>query len=295
LSRLLARLRDGPTLLLDGGFGTMLIARGLPTGVPPEAWTIERPEKLLSIHRAYVAAGSEAVHANTFGANPIRLARFGLETRCEELNRNAVRLARESGSPFVIADVGPTGEYLPPVGQGDLDAWRSAFEIQARILAQAAVDALHVETMSDAREARLACEVLRRVAPGVPVLVSLTFEKKKRGFFTIMGDPLVPTLREMLACGADAVGANCSITSAAMRELAREARAAIDDPLVVQPNAGQPELDDGRPIYRQTPDEFAADLAPLAAEGIAAIGGCCGTDPGFIAALRARIGEGSRP
>jgi 5-methyltetrahydrofolate--homocysteine methyltransferase len=289
LNEFIHRLEHGPTLLLDGGLGTMLIARGLPIGVPPDAWTLDHPEALLAIHRAYVDAGSEAVHSNTFGSNPIRLGRFGLESRCEELNETAVRLARESGARFVIADVGPTGEYLPPVGGGDPAAWREAFERQGRALAQTSVDALHVETMTDRREAMIAFDALRRTVPDRPVVVSLTFEQKKRGFFTIMGDPLVESLREILDAGAACVGANCSITSAEMISLAREARAAINAPIVIQPNAGQPETIDEHLHYRQTPEEFAVAMAPLAHEGIAALGGCCGTDPRFIAALRERI------
>ncbi len=289
MNGILLRLEGGPTLLLDGGFGTMLIARGLPIGVPPDAWTLDRPEELVAIHRAYVDAGSEAVHANTFGSNPIRLGRFGLEARCEELNETAIRLARESGARFVIADIGPTGEYLPPVGHGDPAAWREAFERQGRALARTSADALHIETMTDKREAMIACEALRRTIPDLPVIVSLTFEKKKRGFFTIMGDPLVGSLRELHDAGAACVGANCSIASAEMIPLAREVRSAINAPIVVQPNAGQPETIDGRLCYRQTPEEFALAMAPLARERIAALGGCCGTDPHFIAALRERI------
>lgn len=293
MSGFLARLLEGPALLLDGGLGTMLISGGLPPGTPPDAWTLERPEELASIHRAYVEAGSEAVHANTFGANPVRLARYGLAERCSELNEAAVRLARESGARFVIADVGPTAEYLPPVGTADPDVWRDAFERQGRALAATGADALHIETMTDLREARLACECLLRVAPNLPVMVSLTFERKKRGFFTIMGDPLIDSLRSLLSCGAAAVGANCGITSEEMRSLAVEARSAIRGPIVVQPNAGRPEITRGVPTYGQSPEEFASDIAPLAREGIAALGGCCGTDPRFIAALRAMIAHGS--
>jgi 5-methyltetrahydrofolate--homocysteine methyltransferase len=289
---LLDRLEGGPTLLLDGGLGTMLIARGLAVGVPPDAWTEERPEDLTAVHRAYVEAGSDAVHANTFGANPIRLARYRMAERCEELNAAAVRIARGSGASFVIADIGPTGEYLPPVGKGDPGNWRDAFERQGRALAGTGVDALHVETMSDRREALIALESLRRAAPALPIFVSLTFERKKRGFHTVMGDPLVGSLREMLDAGACAVGANCSITSAEMKDLAREARSCISAPILIQPNAGQPELIDGLLHYRQSPEEFASAMAPLAAEGIAALGGCCGTDPRFIAALRERIRAG---
>lgn len=283
------RLRDGPCLLLDGGLGSEMIARGLRVGTPPDLWTIERPEILDEIHRGYVEAGSEAVHANTFGANPIRLRAFGLEDRCADLNRIAVARARASGARFVIADIGPTGEYLPPVGNGDASAWAQAFREQVRVLAEmdAPVDALHIETMSDLREAMVALEAARRFAPGIPALVSLTFDRKKRGFFTIMGDPLRDALVRLHEAGAVAVGANCTLASGDMRVLAEEARA-LDVPLVIQPNAGQPRMQDARPAYDQSPEEFAEDVARVAVFA-SAVGGCCGTDPRFIGALRARM------
>lgn len=290
MSELLDRLRRGPCLLLDGGLGSELIARGLAPGTPPDLWTLERPGDLTSVHRAYLEAGSEAVHSNTFGANAARLARFGLLDRIEDLNHAAVRLAREAGARYVIADVGPTGEYLPPVGQADPGQWRRHFVQQGRILAASGIDAFHVETMTDLREALVALESLREAAPGLPVLVSLAFERRKRGFFTIMGDPLVPSLTRLAAAGAVAVGANCGIASADMRELGREALAATDLPLVLQPNAGQPLREGGGVRYAQRPEEFAEDMASLLpAARLAALGGCCGTGPAFIAALRSRM------
>jgi methionine synthase I (cobalamin-dependent) len=291
VSPFLERLRRGPCLLLDGGLGSELIARGLAPGDPPDRWTLERPDEVAAVHRAYVDAGSEAIHANTFGANAARLARYGLADRIAEINRAAARLARAAGASYVIADIGPTGEHLPPVGRGDPETWRRQFEEQGRILAQgAAVDAFHVETMTDLREALIALESLREVAPGRPVLVSLTFERKKRGFFTIMGDPLAASLARLRDAGAAAVGANCSITSRDMRDLAGEALSSVDAPLVFQPNAGTPERTADGVRYAQDPGEFAEDLAPLASHpGVAALGGCCGTDPRFIAALRARM------
>ena len=291
MSDLLERLRGGPCLLLDGGLGSMLIARGLPPGDPPDRWSLERPEEVRTVHRAYVEAGSEAVHANTFGGNAARLSRYGLAEQVEEVNRAAVRLARSAGPRYVIGDVGPTGEHLPPVGRGDPAAWRRHFLEQGRILAHAGIDAFHVETMTDLREALIALEALREAAPGTPVLVSLTFERKKRGFFTIMGDPAAPSLTRLREAGAAAVGANCSITSRDMRDLAAEALASTDAPLVLQPNAGNPERTPGGIRYAQDPEEFAADMASLLPHSrVVAVGGCCGTDPRFIAALRARMG-----
>ncbi len=284
------RILAGAPIVLDGGLGTALIARGLPRGTPPELWNLERGDVVTAVHRAYVEAGSEAVHANTFGANPVRLAAFGLDDRCERINREAIALARAAGPRFVIADVGPTGEYLPPVGTGDLARWRGAFARQARALADAGVDALHIETMTDLREARVALEVLLAEAPAIPVLASMTFERKKRGWFTIMGDPLVESLRALAAGGAIAVGANCSITSREMGALVDEALLEIAAPLVAQPNAGTPEVNtDGSLHYHQSHDEFAAEMTSVAARGARLVGGCCGTDHRFISALRSRL------
>ena len=280
------RIHEDGVILLDGGLGTALMARGLPRGTPPDLWNLERGEDVTAVHRAYVEAGSEAVHANTFGANPIRLGAFGLERDCERINRAAVTLARAAMPRFVLADVGPTGEHLPPVGKGDLNRWRDAFARQARALADAGMDALHIETMTDLREARVAFEALRAEAPGIPVLVSLTFERKKRGFFTIMGDPLVASLRTLAADGAAVVGANCGITSEEMAALVEEALGGVEVPLVLQPNAGSPEVaPDGSFRYAQSPEAFAGDMAAVAARGARLVGGCCGTDERFIATL----------
>jgi methionine synthase I (cobalamin-dependent) len=286
-----SRLRHGPVVLLDGGLGSSLIARGLPAGAAPDRWNLERPEEVLASHRAFVEAGSEVVHANTFGGNRVRLARAGLADRLVEVNTAAVRLARDSGARFVLADLGPTGEYLPPVGTGDAGRWAEVFREQVRALLDSGLDGFHIETMSDLREAAIALDEVRTLAPDLPCLVSLTFARKKRGFFTVMGDPLVPTLRALAEAGAAAVGANCTLGSGDFRALAEEALVA-GAPLVLQPNAGQPETEGNRVIYRQDPEAFSADMEnilamPSAGGGrIAAVGGCCGCDERFVAALR---------
>ncbi|MBI4705805.1 MAG: homocysteine S-methyltransferase family protein [Deltaproteobacteria bacterium] len=301
MSELGARLGGGLPLLLDGGLGSMLIAAGLRAGEPPERWTLERPAEVVAVHRAYVQAGSEAVHTNTFGANAIRLGRAGLAQRGHEINRRAVELARQAGARFVLGDVGPSGEYLPPVGKADEGRWREAFFAQGQALAGAGVDGLHVETMSDLREAVAALESLREAAPELPVMVSLTYERRRRGFFTVMGDSPARAAAELGTRGAAAVGANCSITSAEMRALGPELVAALDArgrllAVVAQPNAGQPLVSSAGVSYAQSPDAFADDMVALIQAGVRIAGGCCGTDPSFIAALRARLGpQGQAP
>jgi 5-methyltetrahydrofolate--homocysteine methyltransferase len=177
------------------------------------------------------------------------------------------------------------------------------FREQAEILAEAGADALHLETMSDLREALLALAAVREAAPGLPVLASLTFERKRRGFFTVMGDALTPSLRQLSEAGACVTGANCTLISRDMADLAREVLSAPGIRLAVQPNAGAPEQVPGGFRYAQEPEEFAADLSgliqspsvPVTAAGsrIAALGGCCGTDHRFIASLKQRLERGS--
>jgi 5-methyltetrahydrofolate--homocysteine methyltransferase len=283
------RLAEPRPLLLDGGLGTQLIAQGLAAGQPPERWVLEHPERILAVHRAYVAAGSDIVHPCTFGANRLRLEPFGLAGELEAVNRQAVALARESGARFVPGDIGPCGDYLPPVGKADPEAWRAAFEEQGALLASLGVDLFHVETMSDLREARVALAALQKVAPDVPVMVSMTFDRKRRGFFTVMGDRLTPSLQALEVDGAAAVGANCSVTSPDMRALSDEALAAVRCPVVLQPNAGQPRVTPDGVVYDQDPADFVRDVAAMAVAGVRVVGGCCGTDPAFIAALHGAL------
>ncbi len=291
MTDLAGRLAKGPCLLLDGGMGTMLMAGGLRPGDAPDRLNLDDPDLVRGVHAAYVAAGSEAVHANTFGGNPVRLAHFELAERCVELNRRAVEIARSASPAFVLADIGPTGEYLPPVGNGDLGRWREAFDIQAAALLSAGVDGIHIETMSDLREAQAALAAVRALDPDLPVLASLTFDRKRRGFFTVMGNPLIESLNALVTEGATTVGANCTLTSVDMKDLAAEALAALNGRLVIQPNAGRPVLDGGGLSYDQDPADFAADLSDAIDSGLAAVGGCCGTDPRFIRLLAEKLGR----
>ncbi len=287
-----ARLGAG-ALLLDGGLGSMLIAAGLPPGRAPDEWNRARPGAVAAVHRAYAEAGSDLVHANSFGANPLKLRAAGLAGECRELNALAVSLARGAvpAGTLVAGDVGPTGALLPPVGTAAEAELEAAFIEQAGALAEAGADLISIETMYDLREARAAVRAARRT--GLAVLASLTFEARRRGFFTIRGDPLGPSLPALAEEGADAVGFNCSVTSDVMVGMIAPARAAVARPLIAQPNAGQPRAAAAGVVYDASPAAFARDLRAMVDAGARLVGGCCGTTPEFIRAARAALDSGA--
>ncbi len=290
----LAALLRHHVVVLDGGLGSMLIAAGLPGGRAPEWWNLEHPDRVAAVHRAYVAAGSEIVHANTFGANPARLAAAGLGGRCREINAAAVALARDAcaGRAWVAGDVGPTGDMLPPLGTATESELRAAFQEQAEALAEAGADLISIETMSDLREALAAVAAARTT--GLGVHASMTFAVRPRGVFTVMGNPLVPSLAALATAGADAVGCNCTVTSTEMLAMVREAAPQLAVPLWAQPNAGQPTLTPEGVRYDTDPEAFARDIAAMVTAGARAVGGCCGTTPAFLASVRAAL-EGATP
>jgi 5-methyltetrahydrofolate--homocysteine methyltransferase len=287
----LARSRP---VLFDGGMGTELMKRGIPQGACPELWNVENPKAVQSMHAEYYAAGSDAVTSNSFGGHPLKLEAAGLKDRTIELNAAAaanVAAVRPAGR-FVAGSIGPTGKLLKPQGEFTEAEFEAGFAAQSAALAEGGADFLIVETMFDLREALTALRGARAGAPRLPVFVTMTFNKTRRGFFTMMGDPLAACLSELEKAGASAVGANCTLTSADMIGLARELRKATSLPLIVQPNAGRPDVDgEGGMVYAQSPDEFAADMAVIASAGVAFLGGCCGTTPQTIQRLASRLGR----
>ncbi len=291
---LLERLADG-VLLLDGGLGSLLIDMGLESGRASEAWTAEQPERIVRAHRAYVEAGSDVIHTNTFGASPPKLEAAGLGGRCRELNAGAVALARRAALPrtLIAGDVGPTGKLLPPMGDASEEGLRDAFREQTAALAAAGADLISIETMYDLREARAAVEAAYET--GLPVMASMTFEARPRGNFTIMGDRVAESLGALAAAGAAVVGVNCSVVSGEMIAMVREAATHFhllpsgetDVPIAAQPNAGKPRATAGGVVYDDaSPEAFARDLVAMIGAGARLVGGCCGTDPELIRQAR---------
>jgi 5-methyltetrahydrofolate--homocysteine methyltransferase len=276
-------------LLLDGGMGSLLMAAGLERGRAPEWWNLEHPDRVEAAHRGYVEAGSDIVHTNTFGASPPKLHAAGLGGRCREVNALAVTIARKvcGTSTLMAGDVGPTGLLLAPVGQATAEEMVDAFREQVGALAEAGADLISIETMYDLREALAALGAAR--ATGLPVLASMTFEARKRGFFTIMGDPLPASLAALADAGAEAVGCNCSVTSSVMVGMVSEARRSVKTPIVAQPNAGQPRVTPAGPVYDVRPEEFARDLMAMVEAGACFVGGCCGTTPEHIRSARVAL------
>ncbi len=289
----LLELAGSRTVLLDGAMGTELMARGLLQGASPEAWNVERPDVVREIHAAYFAAGSDVVSTNSFGGNPINLAGHGLGGRAYELNRAAARLAREAAPAgrYVAGSIGPTGKFLKPQGQYTEEEFAAAYAEQARGLADGGADILLIETQYDLREALAALRGARSVSP-LPVFVTMTFNAKPRGYFTIMGDPAARCAAELEKGGVAAIGANCTLDSEQMVGCVRALRAATALPLVAQANAGQPVIgEDGQIGYPQGLDDYVRFVPEIVRAGVDFIGGCCGTNPLYIRAMARVIQE----
>jgi 5-methyltetrahydrofolate--homocysteine methyltransferase len=282
----LTELVNDKTVIFDGGLGSMLIAAGLPAGQSPEAWNLERPDAVAEVHRQYYAAGADVVHTNSFGANPIKLADRGLQDRAEAINRRAADIVRSvcPAGCLVAGDIGPTGKMLQPFGDLEPQAAEAAFRRQAEALLSGGADLISIETMFSLEEALLALRAAKSLG-AVYVVVSLTYNRNPRGFFTMMGDGVAKAVQAFEEAGADAIGSNCSLGSADMVDLTATLRAATRRPILIQPNAGQPVADGDRTVYRQTAAAFAADGVRIKAAGADMLGGCCGTTPEFIHAL----------
>ncbi|HVP40087.1 MAG TPA: homocysteine S-methyltransferase family protein [Candidatus Saccharimonadales bacterium] len=296
MKALLERLGAGEVLVGDGALGTLLIARGLRPGEPPEALNLTHPEWLEDIARQYLEAGADLVTTNSFGGSPARLRHFGLEERTEAVNRAAVEWVRRAvgDRACVSASVGPSGQVLRPYGDADPAEIGAGFERQIRALAGAGADLVCIETMTDLAEALLAVRAAHAAAPGLPVMATLTFERTRRGFFTVMGASIEQAAAELERAGADILGSNCGNGSRVMVEIAREFRARTRRPVAIQPNAGLPETRGASVTYPEDPEFMAASARELLAAGVAIVGGCCGTTPAHVRAVRQVVDGAAR-
>jgi 5-methyltetrahydrofolate--homocysteine methyltransferase len=280
------------TVIFDGALGTMIMAAGLKAGESPELWNIEKPSLVTDIHRKYYEAGSDVVHTNTFGGNAVKLADKGLSDKMEIINREAAKLARDAcpAGKFVAGDIGPTGKLLKPLGDLVIEEAEEAFFRQGRALVKGGVDLISIETMFSLDEALAALRAAKRLGD-VPVIAALTFNRTKKGFFTMMGEGVTQAVSAFERAEADVIATNCSLGSRDMIDLTKELRGATSKPILIQPNAGKPVTLKGVTSYQQTPAEFAQDGKEIKNAGADMIGGCCGTNPEFIRALARGLGN----
>jgi 5-methyltetrahydrofolate--homocysteine methyltransferase len=280
-------------LIFDGAMGTMLMEAGQGSLKTPILLNQDEPELVAAIHRQYYDAGADVVITNTFGGSPLKLSADGLEQQMAELNRNAVKLTRQAcpDGKFVAGDIGPSGKMLQPLGDVAPEDTQENFFSQARELIGAGVDLIIIETMYSLDEALAAVQGVRR-AGDILLLASMTYSRTKNGFFTVMGESIPQCVSALENAGADMTGANCTLNSTDIIDLTIELRAATGRPLLIQPNAGKPLTSKGVTYYEQTPAEFAMDAAKIRAAGADMIGGCCGTTPEFISAVKAELSLG---
>lgn len=280
-------VKKGP-VLLDGATGTNLQKAGMPVGVCPEQWILENSEVLIDLQKRYVEAGTDILFAPTFTASRIKLKEYGLEDHLEEMNRKLVALSKEAAkgtNALVAGDLTMTGEQLYPLGDLMFEDLVDVYKEQAKIIAEAGADLFVVETMMSLQECRAAVLAIREVCD-LPVMVSLTYNEDGR---TLYGTDPVTAVVVMQSLGADAVGMNCSTGPEAMLEPIAKMAEYATIPLLAKPNAGMPELIDGQTVFNVELEEFAEVGKKLVEEGAAIIGGCCGTTPEHIRALKEAV------
>ncbi len=285
---ILQRLASDDVLIADGATGTMLLEAGLPTGMPGEAWVLERPDVIMKLHRAYVEAGSQIILTCTFGGTRARLKAAGLEVQVAEINRRAAELARHVAGDglYVGGDIGPTGEMMVPLGPLTYEAAVEIFAEQAQALAAGSADCIYIETMSDLNEAKAAVEGARQ---GCDLPIFCTFSFDTHGH-TSMGISPTQAAQAMAALGVSAIGANCGHAPEEVLDILPQIRQAAPDAyLIAKPNAGVPRMIKRQVIYDGTPERMAELALRYVELGARIVGACCGSSPEHIAAIREAV------
>jgi len=277
-------------LVIDGAMGTMLQENGLQSGECPEMWNITHPEIVSKIHAAYLEAGADLILTNTFGANGVKLKKLNFQAHLKDINQEAVRLARKeinsygekhSVEAFVAGSLGPTGEILEPFGNLTNQEAYQGYQEQIRVLVSAGVDLIVLETFYNLDEIKIALKAVKENS-NLPVFASMSFDESLK---TIYGISPEKAVEELFREGADGVGANCGSGPELLYQVLSRMRAITDAPLLVEPNAGIPYLEDTKVIYPTTPQEMAEYAGKFVQLRVNIIGGCCGTTPEHIKAI----------
>jgi 5-methyltetrahydrofolate--homocysteine methyltransferase len=283
MGKLLDALAEKQVLISDGAWGTFLYQRGLEVGDCPELWNDTHRSDVLAIARSYVDAGADIVMTNSFGGSPIKLAHYGLADRAEELNRKAAEISKEAAGSdcLVLGSIGPTGEMLM-MGNVSEQQVSDGFLLQAQALQAGGADALVVETMSAIDEAVLAVQAA--LSTGLDVACTFTFNRTAdNNYKTMMGVPVEAMVEALAAAGVHIIGSNCGNGLDQMIEIVTHIKASSAQiPVLIQANAGLPEMRDGQTVYPESPESMAGKVDALLACGADIIGGCCGTTPEHI-------------
>lgn len=279
-------IEKGP-VILDGATGTNLMEAGMPIGVCPEKWIMENPQVLIDLQKSYVEAGTQIVYAPTFTGNRIKLEEYGLAEELEEINTGLVALSKQAveGKAFVAGDMTMTGQQLFPMGDLLFEELVEVYKEQARVLYEAGVDLFVVETMMSLQECRAAVLAIRETCD-LPIMVTLTYNEDGR---TLFGTPPETAVVVLQSLGVDAIGINCSTGPMEMVEPVKKMAEYATIPIIAKPNAGLPELEGKKTVYRMTPEEFARAGVALVEAGAAIVGGCCGTTAAHIRALAEHV------
>ena len=291
MSPFLSRLAEGP-LLCDGAMGTMLYAGGVPLDGCFDVFNANNPTLVQSIHAAYLSAGADLIETNTFGANRFKLAVHGLDARVREINARGAKLARDvrettGREAFVLGSIGPLGKYLAPIGTIGVEEGRAAFREQAEGLLEGGVDAFIVETFSDLGEIRLVVEAIRALTDELPIIAQMAFTEEG---VTFVGRSAVEVARALRGLPVQVIGANCSVGSSVLYDILEQMLPEAGGlPISIQPNAGLPSRVGERLIYLSSPAYMAEYAGKMLEAGARIVGGCCGTTPDHIRAMRAAV------
>lgn len=277
-------------LVSDGAWGTMLQARGLTSQHCPEEWNVSHAEDVRAVAAEYARAGSDIILTNTFGGSATKLAKMGYEDQVREFNLAGARNSIEGAPGVLVAgSVGPTGEFIQPLGSATPDEMEAVFSQQISALLEAGLKVICIETMTAVEEATAAVRAARKLDGEIDIITTFTFDPTPNGFKTMMGVDPQQVADELPEAGANLLGANCGNGIENMIEITAELRKYTDLPIVIHANAGLPELVDGQTVFRQSPEAMSAHTGALLDAGANIIGGCCGTTPEHISAIKSAV------
>ena len=281
MKKIIEELIASGTVITDGSWGTQLQEKGLGLNECPDSWNLTHPDKVEEVARSYVEAGSRVILTNTFRSNRIALEGFGLEDKVDEINKAGVGISRRAtgSKAYVFASIGPSGKMIMTGDVTDEQLYE-VFKEQVEAIEDAGADGIVIETMSDLAEARAALKAAKET--GLPVVVSMVFDSGKNKEFTMMGNSPEEIAQVLTDEGADVIGANCGQGIEGFTNICKRLKVSTSLPIWIKPNAGLPELIEGRAVYQTSAPEFAEYIPELLDSGADFVGGCCGTSPGFI-------------